>query len=100
MRIAVASDHAGFPLKQELVPLVRSLGHEVLDQGTHGTDPVDYPDYAVAGCHAVLRGDADRAILFCGSGVGMSIVANKLPGIRPATSRTTTRPIRASSTTT
>lgn len=82
MRIAVASDHAGFPLKQELVPLIRSLGHEVLDQGAHGLDPVDYPDYAVAGCRAVLGGDADRAILFCGSGVGMSIVANKLPGIR------------------
>jgi len=82
MRIAVASDHAGFALKQELVPLIRALGHEVLDQGTHGTEAVDYPDYAVAGCQAVLRGDADRAVLFCGSGVGMSIVANKLPGIR------------------
>jgi ribose 5-phosphate isomerase B len=82
MRIAVASDHAGFRLKEELVPLVRSLGHEVVDVGTHGTDPVDYPDYAVSGCQVVLRGDADRAILFCGSGVGMSIVANKLPGIR------------------
>jgi ribose 5-phosphate isomerase B len=82
MRIAVASDHAGFRLKEELVPLVRSLGHEVVDVGTHGTDPVDYPDYAVSGCQVVLRGDADRAILFCGSGVGMSIVANKRPGIR------------------
>jgi ribose 5-phosphate isomerase B len=82
MRIAVASDHAGFRLKEELVSLVRSLGHEVVDVGTHGTDPVDYPDYAVSGCQVVLRGDADRAILFCGSGVGMSIVANKLPGIR------------------
>lgn len=82
MRIALASDHAGFPLKQEILPLVRALGHEVIDLGTHGTDPVDYPDYAVRGCEALLRGEADRAILFCGSGVGMSIVANKIPGIR------------------
>ncbi|MFM8732045.1 MAG: ribose 5-phosphate isomerase B [Phycisphaerales bacterium] len=84
MRIAVASDHAGFRLKEELVPVIRSLGHEVIDVGTHGTESVDYPDYAVAGCQVVLRGDAERAILLCGSGVGMSVVANKLPGIRAA----------------
>lgn len=82
MRIAVASDHAGLPLKDHIVPVLRSLGHEVTDVGTRTPDPVDYPDYAVAGCREVIAGRAERAILFCGSGVGMSIVANKLPGIR------------------
>jgi RpiB/LacA/LacB family sugar-phosphate isomerase len=82
MRIAVASDHAGLPLKDHIGPVLRSLGHEVTDVGTRTPDPVDYPDYAVAGCREVIAGRAERAILFCGSGVGMSIVANKLPGIR------------------
>jgi ribose 5-phosphate isomerase B len=82
MRIAVASDHAGLPLKDHIVPVLRSLGHDVTDVGTRTPDPVDYPDYAVAGCREVIAGRAERAILFCGSGVGMSIVANKLPGIR------------------
>jgi ribose 5-phosphate isomerase B len=82
MRIVIASDHAGFPLKQEILPVVRSLGHEVIDVGTDGTAAVDYPDYAVKGCEVILRGQADRGILFCGSGVGMCIAANKIPGIR------------------
>ena len=82
MRIAVASDHAGLPLKEHMVPLLRALGHDVVDVGTHTKDAVDYPDYAVAGCQAILDGRCERGILFCGSGVGMSIVANKLPGIR------------------
>ncbi len=82
MRIVIASDHAGFALKQEIAPLVRSLGHEVIDVGTQGTEAVDYPDYAVRGCEVMLRGEADRGILFCGSGVGMSVAANKIPGIR------------------
>ena len=82
MRIAVASDHAGFALKQEMLPVIRSLGHEVIDVGTHSTDAVDYPDYAVAGCSRILDGSAERGILFCGSGVGMSVAANKIPGIR------------------
>ena len=82
MRIAVASDHAGFALKQQMLPVIRSLGHEVSDVGTHSTDAVDYPDYAVAGCMPVIEGAAERAILFCGSGVGMSVAANKIPGIR------------------
>lgn len=82
MRIAVASDHAGLPLKDHVVPMLGALGHEVVDVGTRSPDPVDYPDYAVAGCREVIAGRAERAILFCGSGVGMSIAANKLPGIR------------------
>jgi ribose 5-phosphate isomerase B len=82
MRIVIASDHAGFPLKQEILPLVRSLGHQVIDVGTDGTAAVDYPDYAVKGCEVILRGEADRGILLCGSGVGMCIAANKIPGIR------------------
>jgi len=82
MRIAVASDHAGLPLKDHVVPMLRALGHEVNDVGTRTPEPVDYPDYAVAGCVEVIAGRAERAILFCGSGVGMSIAANKLPGIR------------------
>jgi ribose 5-phosphate isomerase B len=82
MRIAMASDHAGFALKAELLPLVRACGHEPIDVGTHGLDPVDYPDYALAGCRMVAAGHAERAILCCGSGVGMCVAANKIPGIR------------------
>ena len=82
MRIVVAADHAGFPLKQQMLPVIRALGHEVTDVGTHGTDPVDYPDLAEAGCREIARGAADRGILFCGSGVGMCVAANKVPGIR------------------
>jgi RpiB/LacA/LacB family sugar-phosphate isomerase len=82
MRIAVASDHAGLPLKEHMVPLLRALGHDVVDVGTHTKDAVDYPDYAVAGCQAILDGRCERGILFCGSGVGMSVAANKIPGIR------------------
>ncbi len=82
MRIAVGSDHAGFALKQDLAAYLRELGHQVLDVGTHSTAPVDYPDYAEAVGNAVLDGRADRAVLICGSGVGASVAANKLPGIR------------------
>lgn len=82
MRIAIASDHAGFALKKEMIPVIVALGHQVVDVGTHSTEAVDYPDYAVAGCSAVLDGRAERGILFCGSGVGMSVAANKIPGIR------------------
>src|SRR6266700_7224934 len=82
MRIAVGSDHAGFALKQDLAAYLRELGHQVLDVGTHSTAPVDYPDYAEAVGNAVLDGRAERAVLVCGSGVGASVAANKLPGIR------------------
>ncbi len=82
MRLAIGADHAGFPLKQELLPFLEGLGHSVLDLGTNSTAPVDYPDYAEAVGLAVLDGRAERAVLICGSGVGASVAANKLPGIR------------------
>ncbi len=82
MRIAIGSDHAGFALKEDLAAYLRELGHQVLDVGTHSTVPVDYPDYAEAVGNAVLDGRAERAVLVCGSGVGASVAANKLTGIR------------------
>jgi len=81
MRIAVAFDHAGFPLKQTILNAVRSAGHEPIDLGTDSTTPVDYPDYTVKLGRAILDGEAQRGILVCGSGVGACIAANKIPGI-------------------
>lgn len=82
MRLALGSDHAGFELKNRLAAQLREAGYEVLDVGTHDTAPVDYPDFAVAVGNAVLQGHVERGILICGSGVGASVAANKLPGIR------------------
>ncbi len=82
MKVALASDHAGFALKQELVTFVKGLGHEVSDLGTHTQEPCDYPDFAVKIADEVLAGRAERGILLCGSGVGASVAANKIPGIR------------------
>jgi RpiB/LacA/LacB family sugar-phosphate isomerase len=82
MRIAIGADHGGFPLKGPILDYLTTAGHEVLDLGTHNTDRVDYPDYAKAVCEAVLRGEAERGIIICGSGVGACVAANKLPGIR------------------
>ena len=82
MRIALGGDHAGFELKQALVGHVRELGHEAIDVGTESADPVDYPDFAEAVGTALRESRADRGILVCGSGVGASIAANKMPGIR------------------
>jgi ribose 5-phosphate isomerase B len=84
MRLAIASDHAGFELKSHMLRLLQEGGHELLDCGTHSTDPVDYPDFAVRLGETVLRQDAERGILICGSGVGAAVAANKLPGIRAA----------------
>ncbi len=84
MRIAVATDHAGFPLKQAIMDELRRLGHDVLDLGTDSEAPVDYPDYAEAAGDAIRSGRADRAVLLCGSGVGASVAANKIPGVRAA----------------
>jgi len=84
MRIAIGADHAGFVLKQLIGGDLRDLGHEVIDLGTNSMDPVDYPDYAEAVGKVILGGKADRGILVCGSGVGASVAANKLPGIRAA----------------
>lgn len=84
MRIALGCDHAGFPLKARIRQLVEQLGHTIVDCGTHDTCSVDYPDYARAVGTAIIEGRADRGILLCGSGVGVSVAANKLPGIRAA----------------
>jgi ribose 5-phosphate isomerase B len=82
MKIAFANDHAGFAMRAPIINLLKSLGHEVLDCGSDSTESVDYPDYAACGARAVVEGRADRAILVCGTGMGMCIVANKFPGIR------------------
>lgn len=82
MKIAIAADHGGVSLKQELAAYVAELGHEVLDQGTNGTESVDYPDYARKVTDLVSAGDAELGILVCGTGQGMAMSANKLPGIR------------------
>ena len=82
MRIAIGCDHAGFPLKARIVRVVQAAGHVVVDCGTDSTCSVDYPDYARKVSLEILNGKADRAILLCGSGVGISVAANKIPGIR------------------
>lgn len=84
MRIAVATDHAGFPLKDKVIEVIRQAGHAVVDLGTHSTDPVDYPDYACKIGEAIQQGAAERGVLLCGSGVGASVAASKLKGIRAA----------------
>jgi ribose 5-phosphate isomerase B len=84
MNIAIGADHAGYRLKAELLDFIRSLGHEVEDFGAHGPESVDYPDFASAVCNKIISGEADRGILICGTGIGMSIAANKMPGIRCA----------------
>lgn len=84
MKIALGSDHGGYDLKQAICEYLKSQGHEVCDMGCNGTNSVDYPDYAFPVCEAVARGDFDRGILICGTGIGMSICANKVKGIRCA----------------
>ena len=82
MKVAVACDHAGFPLKQTIMDVVSKAGHEVIDLGTDSTAPVDYPDFAEKAGRAIQRREADRAIVICGSGVGAAVAANKMAGIR------------------
>ena len=84
MRVVIGADHAGFPLKEELVAHLTAVGHAVLDVGTDTTDPVDYPDFAAAVSRAVVAGEAERGIIVCGSGAGASIAANKITGARSA----------------
>jgi ribose 5-phosphate isomerase B len=85
MQIAVAADHAGYPLKQLVLEDARQAGHTAVDLGTFDpTQPDDYPDFACLACEAILAGRARRAIVLCGSGVGASVAANKFPGIRAA----------------
>ena len=84
MRIALSADHAGFELKQQLAARLTRQGHDVLDLGTHSTSPVDYPDAAESVALALGDGQAERGVIVCGSGAGVSIAANKFPGIRAA----------------
>jgi ribose 5-phosphate isomerase B len=82
VRIAIGSDHAGFEMKRDLGVELRRQGHEVIDLGTDSTEAADYPDYAEAVGNAVREGRVDRGLVVCGSGVGASVAANKLPGVR------------------
>jgi len=82
MKVVIGSDHAGFQLKNAMGDLLRSLGHEVLDIGAFNENPSDYPDFAEAVGRAILDGSAERGVLICGSGIGASVAANKLIGIR------------------
>ena len=84
MRIAVGTDHRGFPIRSKVIELVKQLGHEVVDVGAFSPDAVDYPDVAADVAHRVSRGEVDRGILVCGTGLGMCIAANKVPGVRAA----------------
>lgn len=84
MKIALGADHAGYILKDDLKGFIESLGHEVIDVGSYNGESVDYPDYATQVCDKVVSGEADRGILVCGTGIGMSISANKVQGIRCA----------------
>jgi ribose 5-phosphate isomerase B len=82
MNIACAFDHAGFPLKGLVLDTLRELGHEVADLGTNSTEPVDYPDVALAAAREIHAGRAERAVIVCGSGAGVAVAACKVPGIR------------------
>src|SRR3954467_4049138 len=85
MKIAIGTDHAGFPLKETVVSVIRDAGHDLVDCGAYEFLPTDdYPDYAECVARAVMSGEADRGVLVCGSGVGASIAANKFRGIRSA----------------
>ena len=85
MRVVIGADHGGYPLKAALIALLESLGHDVADAGAHGFDPADdYPDFAKAVAERVAGSDADRGIMVCGSGVGASVAANKVRGVRAA----------------
>ena len=85
MRIAIGSDHRGWQVKARLVKMLQDAGHEVFDLGTNSADSVDYPDIASAVSSRVSAGDVERGILICGTGIGMSISANKFSGVRAAT---------------
>ena len=84
MKLSIASDHAGFEQKQALAAHLRERGHEVVDRGPDSDDRVDYPDFAELVAHDVADGEAERGVLVCGTGIGMAIAANKVPGIRAA----------------
>ena len=84
MKIAIAADHGGFELKDSMVEYIKSLGNEVVDLGTNSADSVDYPDYAKKVCEEIQQENSDLGILICGTGIGMSLAANKFEGIRAA----------------
>jgi ribose 5-phosphate isomerase B len=84
MKIAIGSDHRGFDVKTRVVALLRDIGHEVIDVGPEGKASVDYPDFALEVAQGVGTGRVDRGILICGTGIGMCIAANKVPGVRAA----------------
>ena len=84
MRFAVGSDHRGYHLKEQIVAMLRSKGHEVDDEGATGSESVDYPDFAALVAKKVSQGAVERGILICGTGIGMAICANKFPGVRAA----------------
>ena len=83
-RIAVAADHGGFELKNHLAAMLQKAGHTVVDLGTDGAASVDYPDYAKKAAHGIVAGEWDRAVLVCGTGLGMSMTANRVAGVRAA----------------
>ncbi len=85
MKIAIGSDHGGFLLKKVIAAYLKDLGHDVIDVGAHALDPLDdYPRFSEAVCRALMSGEAERGVLICGSGVGASVAANKVPGVRAA----------------
>ena len=84
MRLAIGSDHAAFKAKQEILAYLSSLGHTVLDKGSYSTESCDYPDYAAAVSRSLQQGEVSRGILICGTGIGMSIAANRFTGVRAA----------------
>ena len=84
MRLVVGGDHAGYALKTKVLPLLRKKGHEIEDMGSFDENPVDFPDIAAKVCEKILNKEAERGIMFCGTGVGAAIACNKTPGIRAA----------------
>jgi ribose 5-phosphate isomerase B len=84
MRIAIGSDHRGYHLKEQIIAMLRTKGHEVEDAGPSATESVDYPDFAALVAKMVSQGAVERGILICGTGIGMAIAANKFPGVRAA----------------
>jgi len=82
MMIILASDHAGYDMKNQLAPYIKSMGHDIIDIGTHKNESVHYPTFGRQAAEMVAKGEADRAILFCGTGIGMSLAANTVSGVR------------------
>ncbi|MBI3013762.1 MAG: ribose 5-phosphate isomerase B [Candidatus Tectomicrobia bacterium] len=84
LEVAIAADHAGYPLKEDLKNFLKNKGYTPIDLGTHSADPVDYPDFADPLARGISNGDYERGILICGTGIGMSMTANRFPGVRAA----------------